>query len=143
MGLINAIQNEIKAAVGYQQSFSELLASKDVTRALSMMRDRSESAAKYRKEYEVSTHKVMDRQDRAVYDKKGNFLRWSKRNKIPIPYQIFINEISLVFLYGRPPKWSQGSEGTDEAFAPLSTAFTLTSVIPHSFSVELMIFLIC
>ena len=117
MGLINAIQNEIKAAVGYQQSFSELLASKDVTRALSMMRDRSESAAKYRKEYEVSTHKVMDRQDRAVYDKKGNFLRWSKRNKIPIPYQIFINEISLVFLYGRPPKWSQGSEGTDEAFA--------------------------
>ena len=117
MGLINAIQNEIKAAVGYQQSFSELLASKDVTRALSMMRDRSESAAKYRKEYEVSTHKVMDRQDRAVYDKKGNFLRWSKRNKIPIPYQIFINEISLVFLYGRPPKWSQGPEGTDEAFA--------------------------
>lgn len=117
MGLINAIQNEIKAAVGYQQSFTELLASKDVTRALSMMRDRSELAAKYRKEYEVSTHKVMDRQDRAVYDKKGNFLRWSKRNKIPIPYQPFINEIALVFLYGRPVKWTQRSEGTDDAFA--------------------------
>lgn len=117
MGLINAIQNEIKAAVGYQQSFTELLASKDVTRALSMMRDRSESAAKYRKEYEISTHKVMDREDRAVFDKKGNFLRWSKRNKIPIAYQQFINEIALVFLYGRPVKWSQGSEGTDEAFS--------------------------
>ena len=117
MGLINAIQNEIKAAVGYQQSFSELLASKDVTRALSMMRDRSESAAKFRKEYEINTHKVMEREDRAVYDKKGNFLRWSKRNKIPIPYQPFINEIALVFLYGRPVKWSQGSEGTDDAFS--------------------------
>lgn len=117
MGLINAIQNEIKAAVGYQQSFAELLASRDVTRALSMMRDRSETAAKYRKEYEIDTHKVMEREDRAVYDKKGNFLRWSKRNKIPIPYQPFINEISLVFLYGRPVKWSQGSEGTDDAFS--------------------------
>ncbi|MCX4294908.1 MAG: phage portal protein [Prevotella sp.] len=117
MGLINAIQNEIKAAVGYQQSFAELLASRDVTRALSMMRDRSESAAKFRKEYEINTHKVMEREDRAVYDKKGNFLRWSKRNKIPIPYQPFINEIALVFLYGRPVKWSQGSEGTDDAFS--------------------------
>lgn len=117
MGLINAIQNEIKAAVGYQQSFAELLASRDVTRALSMMRDRSESAAKFRKEYEINTHKVMAREDRAVYDKKGNFLRWSKRNKIPIPYQPFINEIALVFLYGRPVKWSQGSEGTDDAFS--------------------------
>lgn len=117
MGLFNAIQNEIKAAVGYQQSFAELLASRDVTRALSMMRDRSESAAKFRKEYEINTHKVMEREDRAVYDKKGNFLRWSKRNKIPIPYQPFINEIALVFLYGRPVKWSQGSEGTDDAFS--------------------------
>lgn len=82
-----------------------------------MMRDRSESAAKFRKEYEINTHKVMEREDRAVYDKKGNFLRWSKRNKIPIPYQPFINEIALVFLYGRPVKWSQGSEGTDDAFS--------------------------
>lgn len=117
MGLINALTNEIKAAVGYRQSFVELLASKDVTRALSMMRDRSESAAKHRKEYEINTHKVMERQDRAVYNKKGEFLRWSKRNKLPIPYQPFINEIALVFLYGRPVKWSQKSEGTDDAFS--------------------------
>lgn len=117
MGLINVITNEVKAAVGYQQSFSELLASKDVTRALSMMSDRSTKAEEYLQEYEVSSHKVMDRNDRAVYDKKGNFLRWSKRNKLPIPWQKYINEIALVFLYGRPVKWAQASEGTDEAFA--------------------------
>lgn len=117
MGLINVISNEVKAAVGYQQSFSELLASKDVTRALSMMNDRSKKAAEHLLEYEVSTHKVMERKDRAVYDKKGNFLRWSKRNKLPIPWQKYINEIALVFLYGRPVKWAQASEGTDEAFA--------------------------
>nr|DAF67687.1 MAG TPA: portal protein [Caudoviricetes sp.] len=116
MGLFSTIQNEIKAAVGYQQSFTELLAAKDVARALSMMRDRSESAIQHLQEYEVSTHKVMEREDRAVYDKKGNFLRWSKRNKIPIPYQVFINEIALVFLYGRPVKWTQKSEGTDYSF---------------------------
>ena len=48
--------------------------------------------------------------------KKGNFLRWQKRWKIPIPYQSFINEIALVFLYGRPVKWTQRSKGTDYAF---------------------------
>lgn len=117
MGLINVVTNEIKAAVGYQQSFSELLAAQDVTRALAMMRSRSEEAARNLLEYDVETHKVMERKDRAVYDKKGNFLRWSKRNKIPIPYPTYINEIALVFLYGRPVKWTQLSEGTDDAFA--------------------------
>ena len=32
MGLINVIKNEVKAAISYQQGFTELLASKDVTR---------------------------------------------------------------------------------------------------------------
>lgn len=116
MGLLSQIKNEIKAAVGYQQSFSELLDSKDVTRALSMMHNHANEATDALKEYEIGTHKVMEIKDRAVLDKKGNFLRWSKRNKIPIPYQKYINEISLVFLYGRPVKWSQLSEGTDDAF---------------------------
>lgn len=116
MGLLNTIKNEVKAAVGYQQSFTELLEAKDVTRAVSMMHDCSIQAAKNLLEYDVDSHKINERRDRAVYDKKGNFLRWSKRWKIPIPYQVFINEIALVFLYGRPVKWSQLSDGTDEAF---------------------------
>lgn len=117
MSIFQTITNGIKAAVGYQQSFDELLTANDVTRAVAMMTCHSERAARFLREYEVSTHKVMERKDRAVLDKKGNFLRWSKRNKIPIPYQKFINEISLVFLYGRPVKWTQLSEGTDEAFS--------------------------
>lgn len=117
MGIIQSISNTIKAAVGYQQSFDELLAAGDVSRAVSMMQSHSEKAKQHLKEYEVSTHKVMEREDRPVFDKKGNFLRWSKRNKIPIPYQKFLNEISLVFLYGRPVKWTQQSEGTDDAFS--------------------------
>lgn len=116
MGLFNVLTNQVKAAVGYQQSFAELLDAKDVSRALTMMHDHSIAATKNLRDYEVSSHKIMERKDRAVYDKNGNFLRWSKRWKIPIPYQPFINEIALVFLYGRPVKWGQLSEGTDEAF---------------------------
>ena len=116
MGLINYIKNEIKAAVGYQQSFEELLENSDVSRALAMMADRSEAAIKNLEEYNISKHKIQERKDRAVYDKNGNFLRWSKRHRIAIPYQQFINEIALVFMYGRPVKWLQDSDGTDDAF---------------------------
>lgn len=116
MGLFNVITNEVKAAVGYQQDFAQLLASKDVTRALNFMHDHSIQAAKNLLEYEVETHEVMKRKDKPIYDKQGNFLRWQKRWKIPIPYPVFINEIALVFLYGRPVKWIQRSKETDEAF---------------------------
>lgn len=119
MGLLNvvdAVKNEVKAAVGYQQNFTSLLGSKDIARALSMMQDRSGFAQKALLEYRVEYHEVMKRQDKAVLDKKGNFLRWQKRWKIPIPYQVFINEIALVFLYGRPVKWLQRSKDTDYAF---------------------------
>ncbi|HBG40243.1 MAG TPA: phage portal protein [Porphyromonadaceae bacterium] len=116
MGLINVVTNEIKAAVGYQQSFDKLLSSNDVSRALNYMECHAETAVQNLKEYNIQDHKVSKRQDKAIYDKKGNFKRWKKRWKLPIPYPQFINEIALVFLYGRPLKWLQESEGTDIAF---------------------------
>lgn len=121
MGLITTVANGLKAALGYQQQFEELLANGDVTRAMSLMHDHSEEAAKNLKFYNIGEHDVMKREDRAVYDKKGNFIRWSKRWKLPISYQEYINEIALVFLYGRPVKWSQISKGTDEAFEKYKT----------------------
>ena len=42
MGLLNIISNEVKAAIGYQQNFADLLTAKDVTRALSMMKAHAE-----------------------------------------------------------------------------------------------------
>lgn len=116
MEIFNAIFNEVKAAIGYQQSFTDLLDSHDISRALRMMHDRSAEAAKALQEYRADTHKINDRKNKAIYDKNGNFMRWRKRWKIPIPYQQFINEIALVFLYGRPVKWLQLSEGTDWAY---------------------------
>jgi len=116
MGLFNVITNEVKAAVGYQQSFGELLASKDVGRAMNLMRSHCDEAQRNLEEYNVKTHKIMQRKDKPIFDKKGNFLRYQNRWRIPIPYQQFINEVALVFLYGRPVKWLQESEGTDYAF---------------------------
>lgn len=116
MAILDVVKNEVKAALGYQQSFAELLASKDVTRAISMMRDRSVAAAENLLVYNTETHKVNERKDRPVFDKKGQFLRWSKRWKIPIPYPVFINEIALVFLYGRPVKWMPGTEESEFAY---------------------------
>ena len=68
MGLLNIISNEVKAAIGYQQNFADLLTAKDVTRALSMMKAHAEEAANNLREYKIDTHKVMERKDRAVYD---------------------------------------------------------------------------
>jgi len=116
MGLLTVVSNEVKAAVGYQQDFEQLLDNNDVTRALTFMHNHSAMAADNLTKYQISTHDVMKRADRPVYDKKGNFLRWTKRWKIPVSWQEYINEVALVFLYGRPVKWSQGSEGTDEAY---------------------------
>ena len=116
MGLLNVITNNIKAATGFQQDFQNLIDRNDVSRALNIMHDHSIKAAQSLREYNVGTHKVMERKDRSIFDKKGNWLRNQKRWKIPIPYPEYINEIALVFLYGRPVKWSQESEGTDEAY---------------------------
>lgn len=115
--IFNFFRNDVKADIGYQQSFGELLDNGDVSRAVSMMCDCSQRAEANLLEYDVSTHKVNKRKDKAVYDNKGNFLRWKKRWRIPIPYPTYINEISVVFLYGRPVKWSQKSEGTDDSFS--------------------------
>ena len=61
MGLLNIISNEVKAAIGYQQNFADLLTAKDVTRALSMMKAHAEEAANNLREYKIDTHKVMER----------------------------------------------------------------------------------
>jgi hypothetical protein len=116
MGLINVVTNEVKAAVGYQQEFEELLNNSDVVRALRLMHDHSAEAKANLDLYNVDSHKIMNRQDRAVFDKKGNFVRWSKRWKIPIPWHEYINEVALVFLYGRPVKWRQLSERKEGEF---------------------------
>ena len=109
MSLIDVFKNEIKAAVGYQQTFEELIANGDVRRAIGMMEDRSIRAMECIREYQCDSHKIMKRKPKVIRDKQGNVVRSKELNKIAIPYPLYINEIALVFMYGRPPKWIDGT----------------------------------
>ena len=121
--MYNWVVNGFNAALGRNQKFEELLKSKDIGRAILQMTDCSGRAEKALKIYDTMQHEVMSRPDKPIFGKKDevtgkrSFLRFDKRWKIPIPYPVYINEISLVFLYGRPLKWKQTSEGTDNAFS--------------------------
>lgn len=124
MGVVDVIKNVAKVAVGYQRSFEELLLDKDVSRAVSMMADRSVYASKNLEAYKIETHAVMSRKDKAIYNKDKSFKGWRKRNKIPIPYQPYINEVALVFLYGRPVKWELSTKEHRNAFSYYTSLMT-------------------
>lgn len=108
--------NAVNAAVGRQQEFEQLIKNKDIDRILSRMESHEAEVREAMEEYDPKQHKIMKREDKVILDKKGNFKRKIKRWKLPVDYPKFINEVALVFLYGKPVKWQQASEGTDEAF---------------------------
>lgn len=116
MMLFDLFRNYLNALVGRNQEFEKLLASKDISAVKEHMSNRMDMAIAALQEYDVASHKIMKREDKIITDKKGNFIRFEPVWKLPIPYQVYINEIALVFLYGRPVKWSQQSQGTDKAF---------------------------
>ena len=116
MGLLSTLYNQFNALVGRNQDFEQLLANKDISRVMSYMNDNTEKVNKAIQEYDIAAHEIMKRPDKTITDKNGRFIRTQKRWRLPIPYQVFINEIALVFLYGRPVKWTHQSEGTDDAF---------------------------
>lgn len=116
MVFFDLFRNYLNSILGRKQEFYELLAAKDIDAIKAQMQTRGNYALAALKEYEVATHEVMRREDKIITDKKGAFRRKEKVWKLPVPYQAYINEIALVFLYGRPVKWSQISDGTDRAF---------------------------
>ena len=68
------------------------------------------------KEYDPKQHDIMSRPDKILKNPKGERKGTVKRWKLPINYPQYINEISVVFIYGRPVKWTNQSEGADKAF---------------------------
>ncbi len=121
MILFDLFRNYLNALVGRNQEFEKLLAAKDISAVKEGMSNRMDMAIAALKEYDVASHEIMKREDKIITDKKGNFIRFEPVwKKLPIPYQVYINEIALVFLYGRPVKWIQQSDGTDEAFQKVS-----------------------
>ena len=98
MVLFDLFRNYMNALVGRNQEFEQLLAAKDISAVKDKMSNRFDAIVEAVQEYDVSTHQIMKREDKIVTDKDGNFRRVEKVWKLPIPYQVFINEIALVFL---------------------------------------------
>ncbi|MBR3454672.1 MAG: phage portal protein [Bacteroidaceae bacterium] len=103
-----------------ENQFTSLLHRGDINMALSLMTNDSQRAAEALREYNPACHAINQRQDKPIFDKNGHLKRWVKRWKLPIDYPRYINEIALVFIYGRPVIWRQSSTGTDEAFERFS-----------------------
>lgn len=115
--LFDLIRNLTERIAGREQEFSELLATKNIDRIKEKMYTHGDDALAALKEYDTFSHEIMSRPDKFVTDKSGNVIRREKTWKLPIPYPIYINEVSVVFLYGRPIRWVNISENTDKAFA--------------------------
>lgn len=116
MPLFELFRNYLNALIGRNQEFEQLLAAGDITAVKEKMTSRVNDVIDALKEYTTTEHKITKRPDKAITDKHGKFLRFEPTWKLPIPYPVYINEIALVFIYGRPVKWTQLSEGTDNGF---------------------------
>lgn len=109
--------NYLNAVVGRNQEFEELIKAKDISRVKELFTTREALTAEAMKEYDPKQHEIMSRQDKILKNPKGERKGTLKRWKLPINYPQYINEIALVFIYGRPIKWTNQSEGTDKAFS--------------------------
>ena len=108
--------NYLNAVVGRNQEFEELIKAKDISRVKELFTTREALTAEAMKEYDPKQHDIMSRPDKILKNPKGERKGTVKRWKLPINYPQYINEISVVFIYGRPVKWTNQSEGADKAF---------------------------
>lgn len=114
--IFDTLFSKMKTALGYQQQFEEMVQAGNIAGALSLMQNEMPAQLKALKQYQLSQHGIMQRSDKATYDEDGNFKGWVKRWKLPLDYAKYINEMAVVFIYGRPVQWLQNSNGTDNAY---------------------------
>ncbi len=118
--------NYLNAAVGKNQEFDELIKAKDISRVKTLFLSREEQTAEAMREYDTRTHEINKRQDKIVRNKLGQRKDTVKRWKLPLNYPQYINEISVVFLYGRPVKWTLQGETGDKAFEAFNDVINRT-----------------
>lgn len=99
------------------KEFEDLLAAGDIDAVREQMTSRRALVEDAMRDYDTFMHPINFRPDKMVTDAQKNRTSDVKTWKIPMPFPVYINEISLVFLFGQPVKWTQESEDTDEAFS--------------------------
>ena len=73
MMLFDLFRNYLNALVGRNQEFEKLLAAKDISAVKERMGNRMDMAIAALKEYEVTSHEIMKREDKIITEKKGEF----------------------------------------------------------------------
>ena len=116
MSYFQMFTNYLNAVVGRNQEFDDLIKAKDISRVKSLFQSREEETAEAMMEYDTRTHEINKRQDKIVRNKLGLRKGIVKRWKLPLNYPQYINEISVVFIYGRPVKWTLQGETGEKAF---------------------------
>lgn len=71
MMLFDLFRNYLNALVGRNQEFEKLLAAKDISAVKERMGNRMDMAIAALKEYEVTSHEIMKREDKIITDKRG------------------------------------------------------------------------
>lgn len=97
-------------ALGVERDLYQLLEDKDVTRAISLMKDNDADVDNALKEYYPQKHKIMERKNKP----RKNMSPYITC-KLPRALQRYINEVELSFLFGNPMLWER-EDGDEEAY---------------------------
>ena len=109
--IMTQFRNVILNSTGVRRDFYQLIADKDISKAISLMQDRTTEVDEAIKEYNPQTHVVMQRPN-----KTRKRMEPYITEKLPRTRQRYINEVELFFLLGAPIKWRK-EDGDDEAYA--------------------------
>ena len=111
------IVEKIKSILGMAEEDKDLitlLTEGNIEKAKSKFTDRQDKVREALSQWNIEDHKIMDRPDKTLV--KGDIVdSWN----LPIGYQRKIVQSAVAFLYGKPVKLKQESEGTDKAFKML------------------------
>lgn len=108
--ILTYFRNLTLNATGARRDFYSLVQSRDIDRAIGMMRNRDVEVDEAIKEYNPQTHDIMNRPN-----KKRRKMDDYETEKLPRTRQRYINEVELFFLLGRPLLWKKSS-GDDDAY---------------------------
>lgn len=112
--IIDSIEQRFKNKVlnmfGVERDLYQLIADKDIDRAIEMMQNRDEEVDNALDEYHPQRHKVMRRPNK-FRDNDDPYIT----EKLPRNLQHYINEVELFFLLGQPIVWKK-VKGEDEGF---------------------------
>ena len=108
--IMSQFRNLVLNATGVRRDFYQLIADKDIDKAISLMQDRTTEVDEAIREYNPQTHAIMHRPNKI---RKG--MNPYITEKLPRTRQRYINEVELFFLFGSPIIWKK-KEGADDAY---------------------------